>query len=194
MWTTKPLTAPQMSIATWTESELQENLHSLAATLGQSLAERGLMVRTAESCTGGAIARALTEMSGSSAWFDCAYVTYSNDAKMRMLGVDPLILEQHGAVSEAVALAMALGALNGPGRAGAIDNSIQYLSTAVTGVAGPGGGSPDKPVGTVWFGWAGPASGGLKARAAMVKFDGDRSAVRLQTAIYALQQIQTFWL
>ena len=186
------LSLPDPTLAEWSPEQLDAKLVALATDLGRDLVERELMVRTAESCTGGAIARALTETAGSSAWFDCAFVTYTNDAKMHMLAVDSDMLDQYGAVSEPVAAAMARGAL-----VRQTAGLTPCVSVAVTGVAGPGGGSPDKPVGTVCFGWSGPddpASAGRWPKTTTVKFDGDRSAVRLQTAIYALQQIRAFWL
>lgn len=143
------------------------------ASLAQALERRGLLLATAESCTGGLIAAACTERPGSSIWFDRGFVTYSNDAKANMLGVDSRLIEQHGAVSEPVARAMA---------AGALARSQAHLSVAVTGVAGPSGGSRDKPVGTVWFAWAGQAGVGSKRHV----FAGDRSAVRQATVAQAL--------
>lgn len=172
--------------------QLEQTLVDLATRVGQAFAGRGIMVRTAESCTGGAIARALTETAGSSAWFDRAFITYTNEAKMQMVAVPPDALARYGAVSEVVAQAMAVGAL--------VDHAVDAppcVSVAVTGVAGPGGGSAEKPVGMVCFGWAGPdpdSPGRHWSTTTTVKFDGGRSAVRLQTAIYAIQQLQTFWL
>ncbi len=144
--------------------------------LAKQLQARGWMMATAESCTGGLIAGACTDLSGSSAWIDCGFVTYSNEAKMAMLAVDPALLEQHGAVSEPVAAAMATGALA---------RSRAKAAVAVTGVAGPTGGSKDKPVGTVWFCWnvAGQLTTELK------RFDGDRAAVRSATVQHALQRL-----
>lgn len=176
------------SLASLSNNQLEQQLVALAGEAGAEAARRNLMICTAESCTGGAIARALTEVSGSSAWFDCGYITYTNDAKQRMLGVPGAAIDEHGAVSEPVARAMAVGALAGDG---------DRISMAVTGVAGPSGGSTEKPVGTVWFGWAGPPQGpdtGPFVAAARVRFDGGRSTVRLQTAIHALRQLQAFWL
>ena len=141
--------------------------------LAEILQKRGWMMATAESCTGGLIAGACTDLSGSSNWFERGFVTYSNAAKSEMLGVDPDLIEAHGAVSEAVARAMALGALR---------HSRAQVSVAVTGVAGPTGGSADKPVGTVWFGWATPAGVFTEHR----RFDGDRAAVRQATVVHAL--------
>ncbi|MEZ5661648.1 MAG: nicotinamide-nucleotide amidohydrolase family protein [Burkholderiaceae bacterium] len=148
------------------------------------------MIVTAESCTGGGIARALTETAGSSEWFDSAFVTYSNRAKQRMLGVSATDLADHGAVSEVVARAMA---------AGALAQSSAQVAISVTGVAGPGGGSPDKPVGTVWFGFArrlaDPAlPDGIECMAECHRIDGDRSAVRLRTALHAVRRAANLWL
>ena len=128
---------------------------------------------TAESCTGGLIAGACTDLSGSSAWFERGFVTYSNAAKSELLGLDAALIEAHGAVSEAVARAMA---------AGALAHSKAQVSVAVTGVAGPTGGSADKPVGTVWFGWATPAGVFAEHR----RFDGNRVAVRQATVAHGL--------
>ena len=144
--------------------------------LAQALVARGWMLATAESCTGGLIAAACTDLSGSSNWFDRGFVTYSNDAKTRMLGVDPALIAQHGAVSEVVARAMAFGAVR---------HSNAQVSVAVTGVAGPTGGSPQKPVGTVWFGFQ--VDGRLSSET--VRFDGDRQAVRQATVVHALTRL-----
>ncbi len=147
---------------------------SLASQLGAQLAERELMVATAESCTGGLVAAALTAIAGSSAWFERGFVTYSNHAKIEMLDVAATLIEAHGAVSEEVARAMAEGAL--------LESRAQ-TALAVTGIAGPGGGSADKPVGTVCFAWV------LMDGAAVsetVRFDGDRDAVRDQSVRHAL--------
>jgi len=143
----------------------------LAATveaLATALRQRGWQLATAESCTGGLIAAACTELAGSSAWFERGFVTYSNAAKTELLGVPAAQIAAHGAVSEPVARAMAEGALA---------RSRAQLSIAVTGIAGPTGGSEDKPVGTVWFGWCG---GGQTLTERQV-FAGDRAAVRAQT-------------
>ncbi len=135
---------------------------------------RGWTVATAESCTGGLIAGALTEIAGSSDVVDRGFVTYSNAAKTAMLGVAPGAIEAHGAVSNAVAAAMADGALA---------RSTAQAAVSVTGVAGPGGGSAEKPVGTVWFGLA---ATGRPTRTERVLFPGDRSAIRRATVLYAL--------
>ena len=144
--------------------------------LAQALRGRGWRLATAESCTGGLIAAACTAVSGSSDWLEGGWVTYSNDAKSRWLDVPAALIEQHGAVSEAVALAMARGALRG---------SQAQLSVAVTGIAGPGGAVPGKPVGTVWLAW-----GTARAlQAECLHLPGDRDAVRSATVDAALQRL-----
>jgi nicotinamide-nucleotide amidase len=150
-----------------------EHIADLVTTLARELKARSLMMATAESCTGGLIAGACTDLSGSSDWFERGFVTYSNAAKHELLGVPVALIEQHGAVSEPVARAMASGALA---------HSPAQLAVAVTGVAGPTGGSADKPVGTVWFGWATPDGVFSEHR----RFDGDRAAVRQATVRHAL--------
>lgn len=140
---------------------------------------RGLRIATAESCTGGMIAAAITDCAGSSAIFGYGFVTYANEAKTSMLGVDPDVIAAEGAVSEAVARAMAAGALQ---RSGA------DLAMAVTGIAGPDGGSALKPVGTVWFGLAKRGAVGIAER---VVFPGDRAAIRAATVDHALRLLMT---
>jgi nicotinamide-nucleotide amidase len=147
----------------------------LARALGVAASRRGWCVATAESCTGGLIAAAITDVPGSSGWFERGFVTYSNDAKVEMLGVQPATLARHGAVSEPTAAEMA---------AGAIARSRADLAVAVTGIAGPDGGTPDKPVGTVCFAWA-RRGGGVETAAH--RFPGDRAAVRAATVAAALQ-------
>lgn len=142
--------------------------------LAEMLQSRELRVATAESCTGGGIASALTDIAGSSGWFECGFVTYSNEAKMRYLDVSPLIIEQSGAVSEATVRAMVAGAVN---------NSLADLAVAVSGIAGPGGGSPDKPVGTVWFAWGDSEHQIVECR----QFSGSRQEVREQAVIAGIQ-------
>ena len=137
------------------------------------LQARGWMLATAESCTGGLIAAACTDLAGSSAWFERGFVTYSNAAKTELLGVPAELIASHGAVSEPVARAMAAGALR---------HSRAQVSVAVTGVAGPGGGSAEKPVGTVWFGFGLP---GGEVHTECRLFDGDRAAVRAATVAHA---------
>ncbi len=134
------------------------------------------MMATAESCTGGLIAAACTELAGSSTWFERGFVTYSNAAKTEMLGVDPTLIAQCGAVSEPVVRAMAQGALL---------HSKAQVAVAVTGVAGPSGGSADKPVGTVWIGWATPDGISSELR----HFEGDRAEVRAATVWHALESL-----
>jgi nicotinamide-nucleotide amidase len=146
---------------------------ALIEPLASALKARGQMMATAESCTGGLIAAACTEISGSSDWFERGFVTYSNAAKSELLGVPAALIQEHGAVSEAVARAMA---------AGALVNAHAHWSVAVTGIAGPTGGSADKPVGTVWFGWATPQGVFTEHQ----RFDGDRAAVRRTTVVHAL--------
>lgn len=143
--------------------------------LGEALRARGRTVATAESCTGGLIAGACTSVAGSSDWFDRGFVTYSNDAKVQMLGVSPATLAAHGAVSEPVAREMAEGALR---------HSPATLAVAVTGIAGPGGATPGKPVGLVWMALA--VRGGA-THAAAHHFGGDRGAVRDATVAEALR-------
>lgn len=154
---------------------LEHNLTSLVTDLAAQLQTRGWQLATAESCTGGLIAATCTEVSGSSAWFERGFVTYSNEAKTELPGVDAALIDAHGAVSEAVARAMAEGALA---------RSRAQLAVAVTGVAGPTGGSPDKPVGTVWLAWA--RQGG-STQALRCQFPGGRAAVRWATVEQALQ-------
>lgn len=151
-------------------------MDELARKVGAALKSRGLMVVTAESCTGGWVAMALTAIPGSSDWFERGYVTYSNAAKREALGVAEATLERHGAVSEETAREMASGALkNGRGQ----------VALAITGVAGPSGGSRDKPVGTVCFAWA----QGSKISSQTRRFDGDRESVRRQSVAHALQGV-----
>ena len=144
--------------------------------LADLMLENSFFLATAESCTGGLIAAACTDLAGSSAWFERGFVTYSNAAKTELLGVDAALIAQHGAVSEPVARAMAFGAIR---------HSHAQVSVAVTGVAGPTGGSPDKPVGTVWFGFM--VAGTLTSE--RVLFTGDRAAVRAATVSHALAKL-----
>jgi len=149
---------------------------ALCLTLASLLRERGWMLATAESCTGGLIAAACTELPGSSDWFERGFVTYSNEAKTELLGVEPQAISGHGAVSAVVAGAMAHGAVR---------HSHAQVAVAVTGIAGPGGGSADKPVGTVWFGFM--VQGQLASE--VRRFEGDRAAVRAATVRHALEQL-----
>ncbi|TFZ06617.1 CinA family protein [Ramlibacter henchirensis] len=155
---------------------MNAEITALCIELAERLLARGWMLATAESCTGGLIAAACTELSGSSTWFERGFVTYSNEAKMEALGVDPALLQAHGAVSEVTARAMAFGALR---------HSQAQVSVAVTGVAGPTGGSVEKPVGTVWFGFS--VEGRLHSE--RMRFDGDRQAVREASVKHALVRL-----
>ena len=164
-----------------------ETLVQAAHQLGLALVERSRMIATAESCTGGMIAMALTEVAGSSAWFDRGFVTYSNQAKTDLLQVPADNIEAFGAVSEQVAVAMALGALD--------SNPAASFSLSVTGIAGPGGGSLEKPVGTVVHGFAWrhrEAADRMAYRVERCHYGGDRAAIRLATSIFALRQALFF--
>jgi len=143
------------------------------ARLSQALLQKQWMLASAESCTGGMVAAACTDLAGSSAWFERGFVTYSNAAKTQQLGVDAALINQHGAVSEAVARAMAQGALL---------HSKAQVTLAITGVAGPAGGTLDKPVGTVWFAWATPEGVHSEVR----HFEGDRAAVRQASTLHSM--------
>ena len=144
--------------------------------LADTLLRRQWMLAAAESCTGGMVAAACTDLAGSSAWLERGFVTYSNAAKTQMLGVDAQLIATHGAVSEPVARAMAQGALL---------HSAAQVALAITGVAGPGGGSVAKPVGTVWFAFAGPWG----VHSEVQHFGGDRAAVRQAAALHALLRL-----
>ena len=151
-------------------------MHDIAKRVGERLAAGRHMLATAESCTGGWVAQAITAIAGSSDWFERGFVTYSNDAKQEMLGVRADTLKRHGAVSEQTAREMAQGALA---------RSKASLSVAVTGIAGPGGGSAEKPVGMVCFAWASRQG----ARTETTHFSGDRESVRHQSVIHALEGV-----
>jgi nicotinamide-nucleotide amidase len=150
-------------------------LEKLVEEVAMRLTAGGWKMATAESCTGGWIAKCCTDMAGSSAWFERGFVTYSNAAKVDLLGVDAGILERAGAVSREVASQMAEGAR----RRAAVE-----IAASVTGIAGPDGGTPDKPVGTVWFGWS---RSGVAPDTELASFRGDRDAVRRQAVAHALQ-------
>ena len=158
-------------------SALEANLTQISL----ELLKHSHLLATTESCSGGMIAAACTDLAGSSQWFERGFVTYSNAAKVEMLGVPAALIEQEGAVSEAVARAMADGALA---------HSQAHVSLAVTGVAGPTGGSEAKPVGTVWFAWC----VGGETHSEMQHFAGDRAAIRAATVRYALQRLLGFLL
>ena len=149
----------------------------LAAQVGGALKAHGLMLATAESCTGGGVAQAITAIAGSSAWFERGFITYSNQSKQQMLGVTEATLIGHGAVSEATVRAMV---------AGALEHSAAQVALAVSGIAGPDGGTPDKPVGTVWFAW-GVKHGAMSAH--WHRLPGDRAEVRAQAVRIALQGV-----
>ena len=153
------------------ESEIKEQVVVLTKVLG----ERGMMLAAAESCTGGWLAKVCTDMPGSSSWFDRGFVTYTNESKQEMLGVAAETIASYGAVSEATVAEMAEGALT---------HSRAKISVAISGIAGPGGGSEEKPVGTVCFGWM--MKGG-ETSTERCQFDGDREAVRGQAVLHALQ-------
>ncbi len=156
-----------------------DDMIDLATRCGRALQQKGWLLATAESCTGGGVAQAVTEIAGSSDWFDCGWITYSTASKSELLDVPAALIAQHGAVSEEIAAAMAEGALS---------SSNASVALAVTGIAGPGGAVPGKPVGTVCFGWA---SAGATQTERLV-FAGDRHAVRSQTVAHALRGLLRF--
>lgn len=153
---------------------MQDDRIASLSALAEILLSRNMKIVTAESCTGGGIASAITDLPGSSGWFECGFVTYSNEAKIRYLDVAPTTIEQSGAVSEQTVRAMVSGAVN---------NSLGDIAVAVSGVAGPGGGSVDKPVGTVWFAW-GNAEHQISE---CCHFAGDRQAVREQAVDHGIR-------
>ena len=171
MQTSSPSTAP----TSIDSADLQE----LSSAVATAFSQRGWTLAVAESCTGGLLAASLTNLAGSSQWFERGYVTYSNAAKVSCLEVSPLLIEAEGAVSEAVARAMVLGAQLGSGVTAAI---------SITGIAGPGGGTAEKPVGTVCFGWAlERADASNQIRTTTAHFLGDRQSVRQQAVLFALR-------
>ena len=159
------------------------NLASLSRRTGKALKRKGQTLVTAESCTGGWVAQAVTSVAGSSDWFERGYVTYSNASKREELGVRKATLARHGAVSEQAAREMARGALKRSRKA--LGHGRGSIALSVTGVAGPGGGSPGKPVGMVCFGWA----QGRRLRSETKRFKGGRSSVRRQSVMHALRGI-----
>ena len=169
---TTPHPLSKSELPALTNQALEADLIQISTTL----LARGWMLATAESCTGGMIAAACTDLAGSSQWFERGFVTYSNEAKTELLGVPAGLIATHGAVSESVARAMALGA---------VAHSRAQVAVAVTGIAGPTGGTADKPVGTVWFGWN--VNGNITT--ATRRFDGDRAAVRQQTLAWACARL-----
>jgi nicotinamide-nucleotide amidase len=156
---------------------MDAQLDTLSRLVGEHLSARGWRLATAESCTGGWVAEVVTATAGSSGWFDCGFITYSNDAKCALLGVSPMTLARYGAVSEQTTAAMAKGC---------VERSEADLALSISGIAGPGGGSQDKPVGTVCFGWA---RHGETPQTATCHFDGDRESVRRQAVIFALEEV-----
>ncbi|MGB6098832.1 MAG: CinA family protein [Comamonas thiooxydans] len=157
-------------------STQETNIEELVRQLAARLTEKGWMLATAESCTGGMIAAACTDLAGSSQWFERGFVTYSNEAKTEMLGVPAELIAKHGAVSEEVVRAMAEGAIR---------HSRAQVSIAVTGVAGPGGGSAEKPVGTVWVGWG----LGQSIYSMPLNLQGSRARIRLETTSHILKTV-----
>lgn len=158
-----------------------DDIAALVVALAEALRARGWRLASAESCTGGLIAAACTDLAGSSDWFDRAVVSYSNEAKTELLGVPVALIAQHGAVSEPVVRAMVEGIQR---------SSRADLAVAVTGVAGPAGGTPSKPVGTVWFGFAHRgADGAVHVASERCRFDGDRAQVRHATVEHALRSL-----
>jgi len=156
---------------------MSDKLHLLVGQVAAALGERGWMLATAESCTGGWVAKAATDLPGSSQWFERGFITYTNDAKREMLGVAAVTLETHGAVSEETVREMAHGALV---------HSHAQITLAISGIAGPGGGSEEKPVGMVCLGWA--AAEGVVATRTLY-LEGDRATIRYQAACAALQGV-----
>jgi len=157
------------------------SLRRLTMRVAKRLRRAGLTIVTAESCTGGLLAKCLTDIAGSSDWFDCGFVCYSNQAKSRDLGVPEKLIETEGAVSDAVVRAMAEGAL---------ERTQANVAIAVSGIAGPSGAVPGKPVGTVWFALAQKLPDRLECQGHLIQFDGDRDAVRRQSVEYALNLLR----
>lgn len=156
---------------------MDAQLETLSRIVGDHLQSRGWRLATAESCTGGWVAEVVTATAGSSHWFDSGFITYSNDAKVALLGVSPMTLARHGAVSENTTASMVKGTL---------ELTEADVALSISGIAGPGGGSADKPVGTVCFGWA---RTGEAPQTATCHFDGDRESVRRQAVVFALEEL-----
>ena len=153
---------------------------SLTQQLAQGLLAKDFKIASAESCTGGLLAAHLTSLAGSSQWFERGFVTYSNQAKEESIGVPKELIERYGAVSEEVAKAMAEGALN---------HSMAQVSVAITGIAGPGGGSANKPVGMVCFAWGMQVADQIQTRSQTKQFSGDRQSIREQACVYAIESL-----
>lgn len=156
-----------------------DDLTQLAEKVGALLTEKNLLLATAESCTGGGVAQAITEISGSSSWFECGFITYSNSSKSELLDISPALIAQHGSVSEEIAAAMAEGALA---------NCEAHVAISTTGIAGPLGAVPGKPVGTICFAW----SMNGKTHTERHLFTGERKSVREQTVLHALRGLLQF--
>ena len=156
-----------------------DDITSLAAEAGRVLQAKGLLLAVAESCTGGGVSQAITDVTGSSSWFECGFITYSNASKTELLDVSAALIAQHGTVSEEIAAAMAEGALK---------SSNAHVTLSTTGIAGPGGAVPGKPVGTICFAWA----IGHRTYSERKVFAGDRHAVREQTVAHALSGLLRF--
>ena len=156
---------------------MDHKLYALSRRVGEALLAKHRKLATAESCTGGWIAKCVTDVPGSSEWFDCSFITYTNKAKQQMLGVPELLLADYGAVSEQVVKVMA---------AGALERSDATIAVSVSGIAGPDGGSSEKPVGTVWVSWKVKESGAIAER---FEFNGERDAIRKQAVEVALKGI-----
>lgn len=159
---------------------MEQNIAALTEQVAEVLGQRQWMLASAESCTGGWVAKSATDLAGSSHWFERGFVTYTNDAKMEMLGVSEQTLMLNGAVSEATVSEMARGALR---------YSRADISLAISGIAGPGGGSAEKPVGTVCFAWAWRKDGEVRVDSRTEHLEGDRAAVRAQAVVIALQGV-----
>jgi nicotinamide-nucleotide amidase len=156
-----------------------DNLIQLATQVSELLTKKNLLLATAESCTGGGVAQALTEISGSSKWFECGFITYSNSSKSELLDISPAMIAQHGSVSEEIAAAMAEGALA---------NCEAHVALSTTGIAGPLGAVPGKPVGTICFAW----SMNGKTHTERIHLNGDRKSIREQTVVHALKGLLQF--
>jgi len=159
---------------------MNSSITSLTQQLAQILLAKGFKIALAESCTGGLLAAQLTSLAGSSDWFERGFVTYSNQAKEESIGVPKELIERYGAVSEEVALAMAEGVLN---------HSLAQVSVAITGIAGPGGGSANKPVGMVCFAWGMQVADQIQTHSQTKQFSGDRQSIREQACVYAIESL-----
>jgi nicotinamide-nucleotide amidase len=159
---------------------MNSSITPLVQQLAQTLLAKGLKIASAESCTGGLLAAHLTSLAGSSDWFERGFITYSNQAKEESIGVSKELIEQYGAVSEEAAKAMAKGALN---------HSLAQVSVAITGIAGPGGGGANKPVGMICFAWGVRVDDQIQTRAQTKHFSGDRQSIREQACVYAIESL-----